>query len=137
MALFSYNSSAPSSNRDQVRMHLGDVDDSVKTGPRNTWTFYLTDGEIDQLLSGAGSVVLVAAARGAGVIARRYLRDHPDVKLGQFTTASAGAEHWRSMARDLYAQAEVEGDYAVAPMSWDEVSAEEVADYKLNRGEDN
>ena len=137
MSVFSYNSSDPSSARDQVRMHLGDVDGSVTTGPRDSWSIYLTDGEIDALLSGAGNVVLLAAARGADIMARRYLATHPDVKLGQFATSSTAATHWRELAKSLYEQAEIDGGFAVAPMAWTEDSAAEVADYKLLRGENN
>ena len=72
MAVFSYDSSDPSSNRDRVRLYLGDVDGSVIAGPRKNWTIYLTDGEIDQLLSDNGSDVYLSAAAGCEVIAKRY-----------------------------------------------------------------
>ena len=137
MALFSYDSSGPSSNRDQVRMHLGDVDGSVIAGPRSDWTIYLTDGEIDQLLSNAGNIVLLAAARGAEIIAARYLRNHPDVRLGAFSTASAGVEHWRNLAKSLLEQAEIDADYEVAPMGWTEDAQTELEAYKRNRNEEN
>lgn len=126
MALFSYNENDPSSSRDTVRMLVQDTDGSVKTGPREEWSFYLTDGEIDRALSLRGNCVYSAAAVCCLMLAGSDLNRNKAVRLGQFSTSNEAAKGWSEMADKFAAQSSLGTGGATAEVVWDEFSEAEL-----------
>lgn len=134
MALFSYSRESVTSNRDTVRMLIGDTDDAVTTGPRTGWTFYLTDSEIDRLLSLSGDDVYLAASRACLALAANDLCVNKAVSLGQFRTSNEAAGHWRELAATFRGEAEMSAGAATAEVAWGEFAAAELELNEALRG---
>jgi hypothetical protein len=137
MALFSYSRESVTSDRDTVRMMLGDVDESVVTGKREEWSFYLTDSEIDRLLSLSGSDLYLAASRGCLALAASDLCMNKAVRLGQYATTNEAAAHWRELAATYRTEAGANMGCDTAEVAWDEFADAELRWNKAMRGESN
>lgn len=137
MALFSYSRETPTSDRDTVRMLIQDTDDSVLTGHRDDWSFFLTDGEIDRLLSLSGNSVYRAAARACLVMASIDLTRNKAVRLGQFSTSNEAAEYWRSLSNNYLQQASIDSEPVIAAVASEEFGEADLWLYKVMRGESN
>ena len=135
MALISYDRESPTSDRDTVRMLIADTDDSVITGRREEWSFFLTDGEIDRVLSKVSNDHYTAAALCCLIMASNDLCRNKAVSLGQFSTTNDAAEHWRKQAAEFRQMATIEAGGVTAEMAWDEFSFDELVVNEALRGE--
>lgn len=95
----------PLSNRDRVRLHIGDTDSSDPI---------LTDDEVDDFLAqryvvdattgGTTYNVVAAAADCAGAIAAKYARDFNFAEDGQRFDRAQRVGHYMSLERSLRAR---------------------------------
>ena len=137
MALFSYSEQSPTSDRDTVRMLIGDTDGMVKTGERRTWSFLLTDGEIDRALSKCSNDHYAAASLCLRMMAANDMIRNRAVSLGQFSTTNVAVMYWGQLADDYDRQASISAGAQTAEIAWDEFAASELELAKALRGEEN
>jgi hypothetical protein len=89
----------------QVRLEIGDDDDSPDAGVKPNGTNF-SDEEITSILDSEGGVVLRAAARFCELLARRYVLVAESVKIRDYSIdATKKADYWRELAAELRARA--------------------------------
>ena len=132
---FTYDDNDPSSNRDQVRLLIQDIDGSQKGGPRSDWSYFFTDGEIDRFLTMAGSDVNLAASKACLALAGSSLMLDKAVKLGMFETKTKVRDEWLAMAERFRAEAELDGGSATAEVGWTEDAVAQIEVNKALRGD--
>lgn len=104
-----YNASAPTSNRDQVRLLISDTDTS---------DHLFEDGEVDQFLTIAGDNVYRASALGLRTIAGNEAMVQKKIRLLDLQTdGPAVADALRELANDYDQRATIGGEFRVAEFS--------------------
>ena len=132
---FTYSQSAPSSNLHQVRLLIGDVDGSQQSGPREEWSYFLTDGEIGQLLTNAGNDVNIAASKACIILSALDLMLYKAVTLGRFKTTNEASKHWRALAEVYREEAGLDAGFDWAEIAWTPDNADLIVKNKALRGE--
>ena len=104
-----YDESAPTSNRDQVRLLISDTDTS---------DHIFEDGEIDQFLSIADSNIYRAAALGLRTIAGNEVQVQKRIRLLDLDTdGPAVSRELRQLANEYDQRASEQGTFQVAEFS--------------------
>lgn len=134
---FTYSDNDPSSNRDQVRLLIQDIDGSQLSGDRRDWSYFFTDGEVDRFLTMAGSDVNLAASKACLALAGSTLHQEKAVKLGLFETKTKVKEEWLAMAERFRTEAEMDGGADTAEMGWTDDAISQIEENKALRSEDN